>query len=44
MTDPPNLAPTASFTFGHTDLTANFDASLSSDPEGRPLSYFVDLR
>ena len=39
VTDPPNLAPTASFTFGHTDLTANFDASLSSDPEGRPLSY-----
>ncbi|UDY35504.1 PKD domain-containing protein [Dermatobacter hominis] len=40
---PPNVAPTASFTSGHTDLTANFDATLSSDPDGTIVSYSWDF-
>lgn len=30
----PNMAPTAAFTFTCTDLTCDFDASTSSDPDG----------
>ena len=37
--NPPNQAPTASFTSGHSDLTANFNAAGSSDPDGSIVSY-----
>ncbi|GGF13826.1 PKD domain-containing protein [Subtercola lobariae] len=36
---PPNVPPTASFTSGHTDLTATFDASGSTDSDGTIASY-----
>ena len=39
VTDPPNGAPTAAYSWGHTDLTANFDASASTDPENDALTY-----
>ncbi len=39
VTAPPNAAPTAAFSFGHTDLTANFDATLSSDSDGTIMGY-----
>ncbi|MCU1478501.1 MAG: hypothetical protein JWQ64_3194 [Subtercola sp.] len=36
---PPNVPPTASFTSGHTDLTATFDASGSTDTDGTIATY-----
>ncbi len=37
--EPPNTAPTASFTVSCSGLGCSFDASASSDPEGDPLTY-----
>jgi lysophospholipase L1-like esterase len=36
---PPNQAPTASFTFGCTDLTCSFDATGSTDADGTIVDY-----
>jgi hypothetical protein len=36
---PPNQAPTASFVAAVSALTVSVDASASSDPEGKPLTY-----
>ncbi len=38
-TPPPNQAPTAAFTFNTSGLSASFDASGSSDPDGTVASY-----
>nr|WP_255465860.1 PKD domain-containing protein [Cellulomonas sp. APG4] len=43
VTEPPNQAPTASFTADVTDLTVGLDASASSDADGTVAAYTWDL-
>ncbi|MCV2395822.1 PKD domain-containing protein [Actinotalea sp. M2MS4P-6] len=41
--EPPNQAPTASFSSSVTDLTVTLDGSSSTDPDGTVVSYLWDL-